>query len=63
MVKSASASKLAEWKWIAWKKIAGKTAVQSFKKCCSTNAFDGAEVDTLRDSSDFDCPLLECDIE
>jgi hypothetical protein len=33
----ASASKFAEWVSAAWKKVAGKTVEQPFKKYCSTN--------------------------
>jgi hypothetical protein len=62
-IKRASASKLAEWVSTAWKKIAGKTGEQSFKKCCITNALDGTEDYILWDNSDLDCPDLKSDLE
>jgi hypothetical protein len=34
---SKTASKFAEWVSAAWKKVGGKTAEQSLKKCCITN--------------------------
>jgi hypothetical protein len=61
-INRASASKLAEWVSAAWKKIAGKSVEQSFKKCCITNALDGTE-DILWDSFDLDCPDLKSDLE
>jgi hypothetical protein len=61
-IKRASASKLAERVWATWKKTAGKTMEQSFKKCSITNALDGKE-DILWDNSDFDCPDLKSDLE
>jgi hypothetical protein len=63
MIKRASASKLAEWVSAAWKKIAGKTVEQSFKKCCVTNALDGTEDDILWENSDLDCTDLKSDLE
>jgi hypothetical protein len=62
-IKRASASKLAERVSVAWKKIAGKTVEQQFKKCCITNSLDGTENYILWDSSDLDCPDLKSGLE
>jgi hypothetical protein len=39
-IEMESPSKLAEWVSPAWKKTAGKTAKESFKKCHITKALD-----------------------
>jgi hypothetical protein len=36
-IKRIPASELAEWIMAVWKKIAGKTREQSYKKCCITD--------------------------
>jgi hypothetical protein len=46
-INRASASKLAKWVLATWKKIAGKTVEQSFKKCGITNTLDSTEEDIL----------------
>jgi hypothetical protein len=62
-IKRASASELAEWVSAAWKKIAGKTVEQSFKKCRITNALDGTKNYILRNMCDLDCPDLKSVLE
>lgn len=46
-IKKASASKIAEWVSVAWKKVSNETIIHSFKKCCITNALDGTEDDIV----------------
>jgi hypothetical protein len=59
MIKRLSALELAECASCTWKKFARKTAEQSCKRCCITNALDDREDDTLWDSSDHYYPGLK----
>lgn len=46
-VKRASASTIAQWVSIAWKRIPEEMVRKSFKKCCISNNLDGSEDDIL----------------
>jgi hypothetical protein len=52
-IKKAYASELAEFVSEAWKKMAGKTVEQSFRKCRITNLLHGKEKDIVTCISDY----------
>jgi hypothetical protein len=52
-IKKAYDSHLAELVSAAWKKMAGKTVEQSFRKCCITNSLHGTENNIVTCISDY----------